>query len=221
MPVAEGDRIGTTDGRAEIYLGKKNYLRLDQNTKIDFLALPKKDAELIRLRGMGRESLSRRQRAGKRKSHRGPDVGRDLLHSRQRPLQDRRQGRQGDRDPRLLRHGRSLRRRGLDAGEEGAASCPSPKAASWPSPLRSSPRRTTRSTASTTTGKPRSTGRSPGNICPASWRISNTSSMNTAIGSKRRNSATSGFPAAWPPTGGLTITAAGRGCPWPAGLAPL
>ena len=50
MAVAEGDRIGTTDGRAEIYLGKKNYVRLDQNAKIDFLVLPKKDTGLIRLR---------------------------------------------------------------------------------------------------------------------------------------------------------------------------
>ncbi len=50
MPVEEGDRLGTTDGRAEIYLGKNNYLRLDNNTKVDFLNLPKKGYELIRLR---------------------------------------------------------------------------------------------------------------------------------------------------------------------------
>ena len=50
MAIAEGDRIGTTDGRAEIYIGKKSYIRLDQNAKIDFLALPKKDTGLIRVR---------------------------------------------------------------------------------------------------------------------------------------------------------------------------
>jgi hypothetical protein len=50
MPVAEGDRIGTTDGRAEISLGKKNFIRLDQNTKIDFMNLPKKDSTLTRIR---------------------------------------------------------------------------------------------------------------------------------------------------------------------------
>jgi len=50
MPITEGDRIGTTDGRAEIFIGKKNYIRLDQNTKLDFLNLPKKDSNLIRLR---------------------------------------------------------------------------------------------------------------------------------------------------------------------------
>jgi hypothetical protein len=50
MPIAEGDRIGTTDGRVEIYLGKKNYLRLDQNAKVDFLNLPKNNANFIRVR---------------------------------------------------------------------------------------------------------------------------------------------------------------------------
>jgi len=50
MAIAEGDRIGTTEGRAEIYLGKKGYLRLDQNSKVDFLGLPKKGTELVRLR---------------------------------------------------------------------------------------------------------------------------------------------------------------------------
>lgn len=43
MPIATGDRIGTTDGRAEICLGNGNYIRLDENTKLDFLRLP--DAE--------------------------------------------------------------------------------------------------------------------------------------------------------------------------------
>jgi hypothetical protein len=50
MPVAEGDRIGTTDGRVELQLGRKNYLRLDQNTKVDLLSLPKKDSDLIKIR---------------------------------------------------------------------------------------------------------------------------------------------------------------------------
>lgn len=49
-PIGEGDRLGTTNGRAEIYLGNKNYIRLDENTKIDFLNLPKRDAGLIRVR---------------------------------------------------------------------------------------------------------------------------------------------------------------------------
>ncbi|MEW5900016.1 MAG: DUF6600 domain-containing protein [Acidobacteriota bacterium] len=50
MPIEEGDRLGTTDGRAEVYLGKKNYVRLDNNTKLDIVSLPKKGSDLIRLR---------------------------------------------------------------------------------------------------------------------------------------------------------------------------
>ena len=53
LPIAEGDRLGTTDGRAEIYLGKGNYFRLDYNTKIDFLSLPKKEDDLIQIRIWG------------------------------------------------------------------------------------------------------------------------------------------------------------------------
>lgn len=50
MPMAEGDRLGTTDGRAEIYLAKKNYIRLDNNTKIDLMNLPKREDSLVRVR---------------------------------------------------------------------------------------------------------------------------------------------------------------------------
>ena len=49
MPITEGDRLGTTDGRAEIFIGKGNYVRLDHNTKIDFLNLPKKGDALIQI----------------------------------------------------------------------------------------------------------------------------------------------------------------------------
>jgi hypothetical protein len=50
MPISEGDRMGTTDGRAEIYLGNGNYVRLDNETKIDFMTLPDKTSALIRIR---------------------------------------------------------------------------------------------------------------------------------------------------------------------------
>jgi hypothetical protein len=50
MAIEEGDRLGTTDGRAELYLGKKTYLRLDNNTKLEIVSLPKKDSDLTRLR---------------------------------------------------------------------------------------------------------------------------------------------------------------------------
>jgi hypothetical protein len=50
MPISEGDRIGTSDGRAEIHFGKGNYIRLDDETKLDVLNLPKKDDDITRLR---------------------------------------------------------------------------------------------------------------------------------------------------------------------------
>ncbi|MCP2619848.1 hypothetical protein NLC35_01185 [Candidatus Aminicenantes bacterium AC-334-K16] len=39
-PLIAGDRLATTDGRAEVYLNRSNYLRLDEYTKVDFLHLP-------------------------------------------------------------------------------------------------------------------------------------------------------------------------------------
>jgi len=50
MPVSEGDRIGTTDGRAEVHFGRGNYIRLDSETKIDVLNLPKMGDESARIR---------------------------------------------------------------------------------------------------------------------------------------------------------------------------
>ncbi|HUU39192.1 MAG TPA: DUF6600 domain-containing protein [Candidatus Desulfaltia sp.] len=50
MPIEEGNRLGTTDGRAELYLGKRTYLRLDNDTKVEVMSLPKKDSDLTRLR---------------------------------------------------------------------------------------------------------------------------------------------------------------------------
>jgi len=49
MPVTGGDRLGTTEGRAEIYMGRGKYLRLDQNTKMDFLDLPGPQNDLTRI----------------------------------------------------------------------------------------------------------------------------------------------------------------------------
>ena len=49
-PVTEGDRLGTTDGRAEVHFGRGNYVRLDNETKVDFLNLPKKGDDTVRIR---------------------------------------------------------------------------------------------------------------------------------------------------------------------------
>ena len=50
MPILEGDRVGTTVGRAEIYMRNGTYLRLDNNTKIDFLNLPKQGNDMTQVR---------------------------------------------------------------------------------------------------------------------------------------------------------------------------
>jgi hypothetical protein len=49
MPITEGDRLGTTDGRAEIYMNRGKYLRMDHNTKLDFLNLPKQGDDLTQV----------------------------------------------------------------------------------------------------------------------------------------------------------------------------
>jgi len=49
-PVIEGDRVGTTDGRAEIFMRDGTYLRLDNNTKIDFLNIPKQGNNITEVR---------------------------------------------------------------------------------------------------------------------------------------------------------------------------
>ncbi len=40
MPIEEGDRLITADGRAEVYVGFSTFIRLDRNTKLDLLVLP-------------------------------------------------------------------------------------------------------------------------------------------------------------------------------------
>jgi hypothetical protein len=49
-PITEGDRLGTAEGRAEVYFGRANYIRLDNETKIDLLNLPKKGSDVVRFR---------------------------------------------------------------------------------------------------------------------------------------------------------------------------
>jgi len=49
LPVVEGDKMGTREGRAEIHFGRKNYLRIDSYTQLDFVALPKSGNDEIKL----------------------------------------------------------------------------------------------------------------------------------------------------------------------------
>ena len=50
MPISEGDRIGTSEGRVEVHFGRGNYIRLDGETKLDILNLPKKTDDIARFR---------------------------------------------------------------------------------------------------------------------------------------------------------------------------
>ncbi len=49
LPVVEGDKLGTREGRAEIHFGKKNYLRVDNFTQVDFATLPRRGYDQIKL----------------------------------------------------------------------------------------------------------------------------------------------------------------------------
>lgn len=49
LAVVEGDKLGTREGQAEIHFGKRNYLRIDSLTQIDFVTLPRKGNDLIKL----------------------------------------------------------------------------------------------------------------------------------------------------------------------------
>ena len=50
MPLTEGDRLGTTTGRVELYLENGNYIRLNNETKIDLMRLPDTDNDLVQVR---------------------------------------------------------------------------------------------------------------------------------------------------------------------------
>lgn len=49
LPVVEGDKLGTREGRAEIHLGKKNYIRINSFSQIDFVSLPRNGYDQIKL----------------------------------------------------------------------------------------------------------------------------------------------------------------------------
>lgn len=49
LPIVEGDKLGTRDGRAEIHFGRKNYLRVDNYTQVDFVELPQREDDFVSL----------------------------------------------------------------------------------------------------------------------------------------------------------------------------
>jgi hypothetical protein len=49
LALVEGDKLETRDGRAEVYFGRKDYLRLDRNTQVEFANLPREGDNRVRL----------------------------------------------------------------------------------------------------------------------------------------------------------------------------
>ena len=120
MPISEGDRIGTTDGRVEIHLGRKNYIRLDNDTKVDILNLPKKDDDADPDPRLVRQRLSRRQlaREGERPSSSTRPTPRSTSSTRRLPgRRPREQGTPRSRSsPGLIE---AAGEEGSDPGQEG------------------------------------------------------------------------------------------------------
>lgn len=49
LVLIQGDKIGTREGRAEIHLGKRNYLRIDSQTQLDLVELPQRGYDKIQM----------------------------------------------------------------------------------------------------------------------------------------------------------------------------
>jgi hypothetical protein len=49
LALVQGDLLGTESGQAEIHFGRRNYLRLGDNTKVEFVMLPREGEDRINL----------------------------------------------------------------------------------------------------------------------------------------------------------------------------
>ncbi len=49
LALVQGDKLGTGAGQAEVQFGGRNYLRLDNNSKVEFVALPTEGQNLIKI----------------------------------------------------------------------------------------------------------------------------------------------------------------------------
>ena len=49
LAMAEGDKLGTREGRVEIQFGGRNYLRADRSTQVEFAKLPRQDNDPYKL----------------------------------------------------------------------------------------------------------------------------------------------------------------------------
>ncbi|MHB8095104.1 MAG: hypothetical protein ACYDH0_09190, partial [Candidatus Aminicenantales bacterium] len=49
LPLVAGDALVTGDGQAEIHFGKKNYLRIDADSRLELVALPEREDDPLEL----------------------------------------------------------------------------------------------------------------------------------------------------------------------------
>jgi len=49
LALVQGDKMGTDQGQAEVHFGRRNYLRLDENTRVEFAFLPREGEEFIKI----------------------------------------------------------------------------------------------------------------------------------------------------------------------------
>jgi hypothetical protein len=49
LALVQGDKMGTEAGQVEVHFGRRNYLRLDDNTKVEFAVLPQEGDERIKI----------------------------------------------------------------------------------------------------------------------------------------------------------------------------
>lgn len=49
LPIVAGDMLGTREGRTEIHFSKKNYLRMDYDTQVEIVNLPRRGEDLVKL----------------------------------------------------------------------------------------------------------------------------------------------------------------------------
>lgn len=49
LALVQGDKMGTERGQAEIHFGRRNYFRLDENTRVEFAILPREGEEFIKI----------------------------------------------------------------------------------------------------------------------------------------------------------------------------
>ncbi len=49
LAIVQGDKLGTRDGQAEIALGRRNFLRLDTDSQVEFALMPRQEGDLLKV----------------------------------------------------------------------------------------------------------------------------------------------------------------------------